>query len=787
MERISKNWASFIINNRFIVLVVTFITMVISIGMIVTNPPPYNNSSEIWFLEGDPDLEAFYGMQEKFGDSEYMAIGIVGRPGDKDVFKPETIKMIGMITEMLEDHEIVTQVRSLSKYQYTHNENGMLVTDDLFEDIDEIIENPQILDEVRLEKARETILGEKLALDNLISSDLKHTRIVARTEYISGETDHKVKVVTDVMNFLEENKFREKGFEIHLAGVQVFQERFETLSKRDQAWINPIMALIMILILFFTFRSVAGMIFPWVVIASCIAITTGIQAVFGFAFTVMTTALVPTLMIIGMGVSVHVMNEFYNLRSKELPGREAASKTIENLLQPVFFTALTTSIGFGALAVTQLVPVREYAALASSASMIIFLFSMTALPTILSFSNKMSKRTEKAYKSDWATKITNAIPKFTYENRKTIGIISFLVLVFSIITVSNIRVDSNIVRYFKESSWISKDIMYFDKTFKGIANIEYILDSGSDGGAKEPKFLSKVEAFETYLEELRESEKATTLVDFLKQIRQAFTGDDENFYRLPENSNMTAQLLLMYENSGPEEDLSDLKDFDERFVRVTLPVVNMTSNVMLEFMAQTNKYAQDNFGEMRTKLTGPTVMFAAQEKYINEGLPRSFALALILIGISFFVLFRSVKYGLLALIPSVVPIIMAGGVATLIGLNLDLGTLIVGAMTMGIAVDDAIHVVARYVSGRRRGLGTDAAVRDAMNEAGRAVIFTSIILVLGFSTMLFGALTPFVNIGIFTAVIMSLALIGDLIVLPALLYIFDYDEGIALDPGMTTV
>jgi hypothetical protein len=170
-------------------------------------------------------------------------------------------------------------------------------------------------------------------------------------------------------------------------------------------------------------------------------------------------------------------------------------------------------------------------------------------------------------------------------------------------------------------------------------------------------------------------------------------------------------------------------------------------------------------------------MFAAQEKYVNQGLPKSFLLALFLIGLCFFVLFRSVKYGVLALIPSVVPIIMAGGVATLIGIDLDLGTLIVGAMTMGIAVDDAIHVVARYVSGKKRGLSTDSAVRDAMNEAGRAVIFTSIILVLGFATMLFGSLTPFVNIGIFTAVIMGLALIGDLIVLPALLYIFDNDEG----------
>ncbi len=779
MEKLSKSWAKFVITNRILVLVLTLLTMVVSVGTIVTNPPPYNNSSEIWFLEGDPDLEAFYDMQDKFGDSEYMAVGIPARLGDKDVFNLETIKMIAKITEMLEDHEIVTQVRSLSKYQYTHNENDMMATDDLFDDIDELDENPQLLD-----TARDIIRGEKLALDNLVSSDLQHTRIVARTEYIEGENDHKVKVVNDLMNFIEESKFRDMGFDIHLAGVQVFMERFETLSKRDQAWINPTMALIMIFILFLTFRSIGGMLFPWVVIASCIAITTGIQAYFGFAFTAMTTALAPTLMIIGMGVSVHVMNEFYNLRSKEYTGYDAAVKTIENLFQPVFFTALTTSIGFGALAVTQLVPVREYAALASSASMIIFLFSMTALPAVLSFSKNVSKRTIKAYNGDWATKVTNGIPRFTHKNRKIIGVLSLLIFVFSLITVANIRVDSNVVRYFKKDSWVAQDMEYFDQTFKGIANIEYILDSGYDGGAKDPAFLLKVEKFETYLEELEESEKSTTLLDFFKQIRQAFTGDDENYFILPENSDMAAQLLLMYENSGPDEDLSDLKDFNDRFVRVTLPIVNMTSNVMLDFMAKTNSYAQENFNELSVKLTGPTVMFAAQEKYVNQGLPRSFALALVFIGISFFVLFRSIKYGFLALIPSVVPIIMAGGVATLIGIDLDLGTLIVGAMTMGIAVDDAIHVVARYVSGRRRGLGTDEAIRDAMNEAGRAVIFTSIILVVGFSTMLFGALTPFINIGIFTAVIMGLALIGDLIVLPALLYIFDSDKSDLVDSGV---
>ena len=203
MEAVSKLWANFVVNNRVLVLILTALTMLISVGTIITNPPPYNNSSEIWFLEGDPDLEAFYEMQDKFGDSEYMAVGIASRPSDKDVFESETIKMIGMITEMLEDHEIVTQVRSLSKYQYTHNENDMMATDDLFEDIEEVTSNPKIL-----EDARQIILGEKLALDNLVSSDLKHTRIVARTEYIAGENDHKVKVVTDLMNFIEDSGFK---------------------------------------------------------------------------------------------------------------------------------------------------------------------------------------------------------------------------------------------------------------------------------------------------------------------------------------------------------------------------------------------------------------------------------------------------------------------------------------------------------------------------------------------------------------------------------------------------
>ena len=144
-----------------------------------------------------------------------------------------------------------------------------------------------------------------------------------------------------------------------------------------------------------------------------------------------------------------------------------------------------------------------------------------------------------------------------------------------------------------------------------------------------------------------------------------------------------------------------------------------------------------------------------------------------MIGISFLVLFKSLKYGLIALFPSVIPILLVGGSTIFMGISLDLGTIIVGAMCMGIAVDDAIHVMARYIRYKSHGYSTNRSIDLAIQESGKAVIFTSVILVFGFSAMLFASLVPTILFGIFSALIMALALLGDLFVLPALLHIFD--------------
>ena len=188
MESFSSKYAVCIINNRIKVLIATSLFVLIAIAMIISYPLRHNNSNEMWFLPGDPNLLAFEKLQDLFGSSEYLIVGVTARKEDKDIFEYETLMMIHEISTMLEDHEIVEQVRSVSKYQRTYDKNGMVATDDLIEDFEELEDNP-----TTIETAREIMKGEELALDSIITSDLKHTRILARTEYRANDNSHKIK------------------------------------------------------------------------------------------------------------------------------------------------------------------------------------------------------------------------------------------------------------------------------------------------------------------------------------------------------------------------------------------------------------------------------------------------------------------------------------------------------------------------------------------------------------------------------------------------------------------
>jgi uncharacterized protein len=766
MKAFINAWANTVIKFRLAIILMTVTLMGVSIPSIMSIH--YDNSTESYFVEGDSNLIAFNRMLDLFGDNEYLSIGVDAKAGDKDLFNVDAIEVIAEITEFLEDHEVVTQVRSLSKYQYTHSDDGAMAVDDLFEDIDELADTPTLLNQ-----ARNIILGEQNVLGTLITHDLQHTRITARVEYQAKTTEFKVKLLSDFYQFIEEKNYAAQGYNLALSGQPLFSERFETITKQDNELIYPIMAIVMICLLLISFRSVSGMTLPWLVIISSIMIVQGIQGLLGIPHTVVESALVPTLMIIGIGISVHVLVEFYHFRAKDQQAKEAAKSTIIALWKPAFFTAFTTSIGFVALSVTDLTPVREFALLGGIAPIVMFIMAMTLMPAVLSYINAFSKHTNAVVERGLITKLTQVVPDFTYKFRYAFILLGLSLVVFSAVTVPQMKVDTNIVNYFKEDNTVRVDMLYFDERYNGILNIDVIVDSGENGGVKEPAFLTRIEALQLDLEAMEDTGNVTSLVDFIKQIGQSLNDNDDAFYAIPESRQAVSQYLFMYDNSAPDEDLTDAKDFDERYLRISVPIKNMDASDMSMALAHIKTLLSDNYSDLTVELTGGMVMLNAQDTYTSEGMVKSFSVALLVIALCFFVLFRSIKYGFLALIPSIVPIMVAGGVMVVLDIPLNLGTMIVGAMTMGIAVDDAIHVMNRYLSAVKQGNSTHDAIAIAMNESGRAVVFTSIVLVLGFSVMLLGSFIPYIYTGLFAAIIMLLALIGDLFILPALLYIVD--------------
>jgi len=786
MNRFSLGWASKIVEYRKWVLAVT--ALCIFAAPLSFNRLHHDNSNESYFVENDPNLQAFDRLVDLFGDPNYLLVGVEAREQDRDLFNVETITMIDEISNFLEDHRHITQIRSLSEYQYTHDDNGMMATDDLFEYVEDLEQQPEILDD-----ARGVMAAEQLALEALITPDFRHTQIVARAVYLPGENVHNVELVNELLAFIAENGYREQGFELHLSGMPVIGERFETLTQRDMAWINPVMGVVMLVILFVIFRSFFAMAVPIVVIIATMLLATSIQGWLKFPFTAVNSALIPTVIILCIGTCVHVLVEFFQFRFAGHEPKVAAKEAVSDLFFAVLFTCVTTALGFIALSVTELKPVREFALLAALAPMLIFLLSMTTLPAILSYVPWVPRNKRKQLESgsesleDILTQetvskkspmlwLTHHIPVFTLRYRKPLAVVGVLITVFSFYSISHIRVDSNIVNYFKKDSWMNQDLFYFNDNFKGITNLEVVVDTGEEGGIKNPEILQRIDTMQTWLRAFDETGKPTSIIDFFKQINQSLNEDDPDFFQLPTSREMAAQFLLLYENTGPNEDLSDLKDFNEQFLRVQIPVLNMDEVDTTQFIERINQGFEQQFADLTIDLTGNLIMNNAQNRYVNNGMFQSFGIAIVAIGLCFILLFRSFKYGTIALAPSIVPVILTGGLISYAGVAMDLGTMIVGAMTIGIAVDDAIHLMSRYLLMRRRGYNVHEAVQFSMNSSGRAVVLTSIILVTGFSVMLLGSFVSYIYVGLFSAMIMLFALLGDIIFMPALLYLVDGDK-----------
>lgn len=698
-------------------------------------------------------------MLNYFGDDEYVVIGIENK--DKSpTFQRESIKTINKITDFLNELDHITKVQSLSKVEIITGSEDALTIKKLFERFDLTPEEY---------KAKEKIaLNEHLINGFLITDEAVFSLIYAKVEHVEGTITHKVELSHKIQAFLNNITDKEK-YNFYLAGGPILDENFLTTFKRDQSVLIPLVLIIIIIIFIYSFRSISGVLLPVAVIVGTVILVYGFMTLMGHDLNILNSIVPIIVLAIGIADAVHILVDYYHEINMGRTSREAAENSIINLFIPCFFTSLTTSISFLAFTTSRIVPLKELGMQSAFGVFAAFVLSITFLPALLSYLKEKHVKAKKITQENIFYNLFLKIAKFTPEQNKRIILVYGLLTLFFIYFTFQVKVDANAMNYFKNNSPVKVDTKYIDSKLKGTLNAEFIIDAGGIDAVNDPEFLQKLEKFQNFLQGIPEFGRVISLLDFLKKMNQALHEDDESHYRIPETREETAQYLLLYSFASPDEDLTDMVDFNYRFTRVSvrIPIMNTSKNKVL--MKKVEEFLQKELPSLSVNLTGLVILFNNIDEYILDSQITSFSLAFILIFLMMIFVFRSLKFGALSMIPNLLPVLAAGGIMGLLGIYLEFGTVMVACVVIGIGVDDTIHYLWRYLKKRRQKLSKREAIQIALTESGKPIIFTSIILFFGFSVLLFASLKINIYFGLLVCIAVIVALLADLIFLSAII------------------
>lgn len=723
----------------------------------------FANSPDMWFLPDSKIVKDYHDLKQKFGDVQSLLIGVEAKEGT--VLDAQAMDAIARIHHFLEEHDQIASIISLASYQYMRTVDSSL-------EVSSLVDNPQdalttLTNPAEKERIKNILLGERVALGSLVTEDFKHTLIVAETKgEKEGRTANHVKLVNELNDFLAAENFDINGVNIHVFGRPFISHSFASGNGKDQGISYPLILLSSSLLLLLLFRRFRAILFPWIVILSGVAVVYSTMGALGWATNAATSSLPYLMITVSVGMTVHIMVDYFRHLGKSGNSKEAAVSSIAELSTALFYTTLTTLIGFTGLAVTNMLPLREYAILGIVGISTAFFLSITLFPALLSF---IKTAPSWARKEESHSKILAGFSRFGHKNSSAIVIVGAILMVSCILGSLSMNRDSNFINMFKEDSLFRKEFNYFDKVFNGGQSIDLIVDSGRDGGIFDPKFLARVDQLEQKLATIEGMGNPSSILQYMKELNMRLNEDRPEFWRIADTEELVAQQVFLYENTSPDSSLSDLYSSDQRYLKVTSRATNMSEYQTLAVIEEIQSEVGNNFKDLNVVVTGDLVLFNTVGTYITSGMLTSFAFSFLFIFLCFVFLFKDFKRSFILILPSVFPIFIAGSLMAYLGIAPDLNTLIIASITLGIAVDDSLHYIIRFDKGIASGLGVDEAIDSACQEAGHGMFVSSLVLIIGFSVFLLGSMQSSIYFGMLAIVVVFFALLADLIFMPALL------------------
>ena len=750
-------------------------------------------SSETLLIEGDPDLKYLREVTERYGSKDFLVL----------TYTPE-VKMISETSV----NNLLSLKYKIQSLDWVHNVVTLLdipLLNNSDSPLQERLEKFTTLKDEGVDKERgfDEILNSPVFRNFVISEDGKTSGIIVyikKDETLKHLQGKNIKAIENHKDVLKKKnheniiQIREiiKSYEdvgkIYLGGIPMIADDMMSFIKSDIIVFGLGVFLFIIAILWFVFRKLIWIIIP---ISSCffsVLIMTGLLGLLGWKVTVISSNFIALMLILTMAMNIHMSTRFLQLRNNfpDLKNFEIISMTTGKMFWPILYTVLTTVCAFLSLIFSGIKPIIDFGWMMTFGLITSFIITFTLLPTLLYFFSNNNVQ----LKEDSESKITSFLGKISINNKTSIFTITGLIIILSAIGISRLEVENSFINYFNKNTEIYKGMKLIDEKLGGTTPLEVILkfpnkekiesneddefeDWDSDEDQNDEKYwftkdkIDRIEMVHNYLDDLTPVGKVLSFSSVIEVATQ-----------LNNNKPLgTLEMGVLY-SKIPENIKNEIIDpyisIKDNEARVSLRIIDSQDGLRRNDLIKKINYDLKNklkLKEDEFKLAGVLILFNNLLQSLFKSQILTLGLVMAGIFVMFMILFKNVKISLIGVVPNFIAAFFILGIIGLLKIPLDMMTITIAAITIGIAVDNSIHYIYRFKEEFEKNMDYNETLKICHSTVGVAILNTSITIVFGFSILVFSKFIPTIYFGVFTGIAMLLAMISVLTLLPSLILI----------------
>ncbi len=795
IEALLERWGHFVYRRRWWVLALT-------LGVTVASATQLQHlfldaSLEGFFRKEDPVRVLYDEFRDQYGRDTFIIIAL---DPQGSIFDRDFLATLRELHERIENEvPLLVEVTSLVNARETRGVGDELVVGELLEDWPE--------DDATLAEIERRARANPVYQNNLISGDGELTSIIIETEVytqtgvdddaLAGFDDatdgfddaaasaeaaetaepqfltgaEEALIVEGVLGLLDE--YRSDDLRIEVAGTTVLTQQFAAKMQSDMVRFTGLAIGIIIVSLATLFRRIGAVVLPLATVICAVLTTLSIMAATGTPIT-SPTQIIPTfLLAVGVGGSVHILAIYYQARRRGLSKEDGIAHALGHSGLAVIMTSLTTAGGLLSFIAAALLPIGHFGVFAPIGVIVALLYTLTLLPALMAVSPGVNDAGGEAKPLFFSQRILVDAGTWAVRHDLSILLVTAALIAFSLVGATQLRISHSPFDWFPEGDMVRNGMVAMDTNMGGMGNIEILVDTDETNGFHDPAFLTRAEALHRYVYTLDindvQAGKVFSLIDVVKETHQALNENQSAFYAIPDDRQLVAQELLLFENAG-SDDVEDLVDSTFQSGRISVRVPIKDSTAFPDFIQAAVDEAARLFGSgVAIEVTGIVQVISATMDAVLHTMVRSYITAFLIITPLMVLLIGRVSVGLLAMIPNLTPVVLTLGIMGWADIPLDAFTLLIGSIAIGLAVDDTIHFMHNFRRYFDETGDVETAVRKTLETTGQALLFTSIVLAAGFGIYTQAYLTNLFYFGLLTSITIVFAFVADLLLAPAML------------------